>query len=98
MKAKIITAILAIMAVATYTIAVIEFIQGDVISGIADVLLACTDAIMAWILVRQMIYDRLLSKMGDEFLNIITDLRNHILDYLHTTDDDDKGDVNMEED
>ena len=92
MKAKIITAVLAIMAVAMYTIAVIEFIQGNVISGIADVLMACTDAIMAWILVRQMIYDRLLSKMGDEFLNIITELRNHILDYLHTTDDDDKSD------
>ena len=52
MKNKTVILILSILAVALYTVAVINFCTGNVLSGIADVLMASSDALMAYALYR----------------------------------------------
>ena len=52
MKNKTVILILSVLAVALYTTAVINFCLGDVLGGIADVLMASTDTLMAYALYR----------------------------------------------
>lgn len=52
MKNKTVILIFSVLAVAIYTTAVINFCLGDVLGGIIDVLLACSDALMAYALYR----------------------------------------------
>ena len=52
MKNKTVILILSILAVLIYTVAVINFCLGNVLGGIADVLMASTDALMAYTLYR----------------------------------------------
>ena len=52
MKNKTVILILSVLAVLIYTTAVINFCLGNVLSGIADVLMASTDALMAYALYR----------------------------------------------
>lgn len=52
MKNKTVILILSILAVAIYTAAVINFFLGNVLDGIADVLMASSDALMAYSLYR----------------------------------------------
>ena len=50
MKNKTVILILSVLAVAMYTVAVINFCLGNVLSGIADVLMASSGALMAYAL------------------------------------------------
>jgi len=50
MKNKTVILILSVLAVLLYTVAVINFCLGNVLSGIADVLMASSDALMAYAL------------------------------------------------
>ena len=52
MKNKTVILILSILAVAMYTTAVINFCLGNVLGGIGDVLMASSDALMAYTLYR----------------------------------------------
>ena len=52
MKNKTVILILSVLAVAMYTTAVINFCMGNVLGGIADVLMASSDALMAYALYR----------------------------------------------
>jgi hypothetical protein len=52
MKNKTVIILLSVLAVAMYTVAVINFCLGDVLSGIGDVLMASSDALMAYALYR----------------------------------------------
>ena len=52
MKNKTVILILSVLAVAMYTTAVINFCLGNVLSGIGDVLMASSDALMAYALYR----------------------------------------------
>jgi hypothetical protein len=52
MKNKTVIILLSVLAVALYTVAVINFCLGNVLGGIADVLMASTDALMAYALYR----------------------------------------------
>ena len=52
MKNKTVILILSILAVAMYTTAVINFCLGNVLSGIAEVLMASSDALIAYALYR----------------------------------------------
>ena len=52
MKNKTVILILSVLAVAIYTTAVINFCLGNVLGGIADVLMASSDALMAYTLYR----------------------------------------------
>ena len=48
MKYKTLTIIFAILAVVCYTLAVINFSEGNVVSGISNILIATSDALMAY--------------------------------------------------
>ena len=48
MKNKTIIIILSVLTVAMYTVAVINFCLGDVLNGISDVLMASSDALIAY--------------------------------------------------
>lgn len=52
MKNKTVILILSVLAVAMYTVAVINFCLGNVLGGIGDVLMASSDALMAYTLYR----------------------------------------------
>ena len=52
MKNKTVIILLSVLAVAMYTVAVINFCLGDVLGGIADVLMASFGALMAYTLYR----------------------------------------------
>ena len=52
MKNKTVILILSVLAVALYTVAVINFCLGNVLGGIGDVLMASTDALMVYSLYR----------------------------------------------
>ena len=52
MKNKTVIILLSVLAVAMYTVAVINFCLGDVLGGIGDVLMASSDALMAYALYR----------------------------------------------
>ena len=52
MKNKTVIILLSVLAVALYTVAVINFCLGNVLGGIVDVLMASTDALMAYALYR----------------------------------------------
>ena len=71
MKEKIISTVLVIMAVAMYTTAVIEFMLGDVTGGVSDVLMACSDIIIAWVLMRQRFYAKALKVVGNSHFDLI---------------------------
>lgn len=52
MKNKTVIILLSVLAVAMYTVAVINFCTGDVLDGISGVLMASIDALMAYALYR----------------------------------------------
>ena len=53
MKENIILTVLGIIVVAMGTTAIINFIQGNVLQGVSDVLMLCSGYILAWVLIRQ---------------------------------------------
>ena len=78
MKEKIIATVLVIMAVAMYTTAVINFMQGDVLKGVSDVLMACSDIIIAWVLMRQEFYAKALQVVGKSHFDLIKALEKGV--------------------
>ena len=52
MKNKTVIILLSVLAVAMYTVAVINFCLGNVLSGISDVLMACALVLMAYAVYR----------------------------------------------
>ncbi len=100
MKEKINATVLVIMVVAMYTIAVISFMQGDVLQGVADVLMACSDVIFAWILMRQEFFAKTLQVVGKNHFDLIKALENGVpakLTIVRKDEDEDDGDEIPEE-
>ena len=100
MKEKIIATVLVIMAVAMYTTAVINFMQGDVLKGVSDVLMACSDVIIAWVLMRQRFYAKALQVIGKHHFDLIEALEKGVpakLTIVRKDEDEDKGDEIPEE-
>lgn len=100
MKEKIISTVLVIMAVAMYTTAVINFMQGDVLKGVSDVLMACSDVIIAWVLMRQEFYAKALQVIGKSHFDLIKALEKGVpakLTIVRKDEDEDEGDEIPEE-
>ncbi len=98
MKEKIIATVLVIMAVAMYTTAVINFMQGDVLKGVSDVLMACSDIIIAWVLMRQEFYAKALQVVGKSHFDLIKALEKGVPAKLTIVrKDEDEGDEIPEE-
>ena len=64
MKNKTVILILSILAVLIYTTAVINFCLGNVLGGIGDVLMASSDALIAYTLYRVGQLGRMAAKTG----------------------------------
>lgn len=100
MKEKIIATVLVIMAVAMWTTAVINFMQGDVLKGVSDVLMACSDVIIAWVLMRQRFYAKALQVVGKNIFDLIKALEKGVpakLTIVRKDEDEDEGDEIPEE-
>ena len=78
MKEKIIATVLVIMAVVMYTTAVINFMQGDMLNGVSDALIACSDVIIAWALKRQGFYAKVLRAVGKSHLDFMEALEKGV--------------------
>ena len=71
MKNKTVIILLSVLAVALYTTAVINFCMGDVLDGISDVLMASTDALMAYALYRVGQLGRLADMTGKAVIGLL---------------------------
>jgi hypothetical protein len=100
MKEKFIATVLVIMAVAMWTAAVINFMQGNVLSGVSEVLMTCSDVIFAWVLIRQEFYAKALQVIGKSHFDLIKALEKGVpakLTIVGKHDGDDEGDEVPEE-
>jgi len=74
MKNKTVILILSVLAVAMYTVAVINFCLGNVLGGIGDVLMASSDALMAYALYRVGQLGRLADMTGKAVIGLLEQL------------------------
>ena len=74
MKNKTVIILLSVLAVAMYTAAVINFCLGNVLSGIGDVLMASSDALMAYALYRVGQLGRLADLTGKAVIGLLEQL------------------------
>ena len=78
MKNKTVILILSVLAVAMYTTAVINFCLGDVLGGIADLLMASSDALMTYALYRVGQLGRLADATGKAVIALLEQLTNGV--------------------
>ena len=71
MKNKTVIILLSVLAVALYTVAVINFCLGDVLDGIGDVLMASFGALMAYTLYRVGQLERLADMTGKAVVGLL---------------------------
>ena len=74
MKNKTVIILLSVLAVAMYTVAVINFCLGNVLGGIADVLMASFGALMAYALYRVRQLGRLADMTGKAVIGLLEQL------------------------
>jgi hypothetical protein len=74
MKNKTVIILLSVLAVAMYTVAVINFCMGDVLGGIGDVLMASFGALMAYALYRVGQLGRLADMTGKAVIGLLEQL------------------------
>ena len=74
MKNKTVIILLSVLAVAMYTVAVINFCLGNVLIGIGDVLMASSDALMAYALYRVGQLGRLADLTGKAVIGLLEQL------------------------
>ena len=78
MKNKTVIILLSVLAVAMWTAAVINFCLGNVLSGIGDVLMASSDALMAYALYRVGQLGRLADLTGKAVIGLLEQLTNGV--------------------
>ena len=88
MKEKIILIVLGIIVVAMGTTAIINFIQGNVLQGVSDVLMLCYGYILAWVLIRQKFQLDVIKVIGKSHFAWIKVLKKAFPDKLIINDDD----------
>lgn len=93
MKNKTVILILSVLAVAMYTTAVINFCLGNVLGGIADVLMASSDALMAYVLYHVGQLGRLADMTGKAVIGLLEQLTKGVPATL--TVKDGKGTVTL---
>lgn len=95
MKEKIILTVLGIIVVAMGTTAVINFIQGNVLQGVSDVLMLCSGYILAWVLIRQKFQLDIIKVIGKSHFALVKSLKKAMLD--KEDDDNDNEEVEISE-
>jgi hypothetical protein len=96
MKEKInqVLLLLVIMAVATGTTAIINFIQGNELQGVSDVLMLCSFFILAGVLVDQKFQLNILKVVGKGHFDLVEVLKKAIKE---DEDEDDNEEVEISE-
>jgi hypothetical protein len=92
MKENIILTVLGIIVVAMGTTAVINFIQGNELQGVSDVLMLCSGYILAWVLIRQKFQLDIIKVIGKSQHVLIEALKKAIKE-----DDNDNEEVEISE-
>ena len=94
MKEKIILTVLGIIVVAMGTTAVINFIQGNVLQGVSDVLMLCSGYILAWVLIRQKFQLDVIKVIGKSHFALVESLKKK---QIIKEDKDDNEEVEIPE-
>lgn len=106
---KIVAIVLVAVAVVLYTMAVVDFVGARVADGVTNVLVACSDLIIAWVLWRIAFMEAVLKATGESILDLIKALEKGVPATLtikdgkgtmtlgHDDDDDDSGEIPEEE-
>ena len=97
MKENIILIVLGIIVVAMGTTAVINFIQGNELQGVSDVLMLCSGYILAWVLIRQKFQLDVIKVIGKSHFAWIKVLKKAFPDKLIIKDDNDDEEVEIPE-
>ena len=87
---KILTIVFAVLAIALYTMAVINFTQGDVLDGISNVLFAVTDTLLAYVMTRIERQREALARITDLLINAFKKLKDGIDVEVVIHDEDDE--------
>ena len=90
MKENIILTVLGIIVVAMGTTAIINFIQGNELQGVSDVLMLCSGYILAWVLIRQKFQLDVIKVIGKSHFAWVKVLKKAFPDKLIIKDDDDE--------
>jgi hypothetical protein len=93
MKENIILTVLGIIVVAMGTTAVINFIQGNELQGVSDVLMLCSGYILAWVLIRQKFQLDIIKVVGKSHFDLVEVLKKAIKE----DDDNDNEEVEISE-
>lgn len=75
MKENIILTVLGIIVVSMGTTAVINFIQGNELQGVSDVLMLCSGYILAWVLIRQKFQLDVIKVIGKSHFDLVEVLK-----------------------
>jgi hypothetical protein len=92
MKENIILTVLGIIVVAMGTTAVLNFIQGNELQGVSDVLMLCSGYILAWVLIRQKFQLDVIKVIGKSHCALVEALKKAI-----KIDEDDNEEVEIPE-
>jgi hypothetical protein len=92
MKENIILTVLGIIVVAMGATAIINFIQGNELQGVSDLLMLCSGYILAWVLIRQKFQLDVIKVIGKSQHVLIEALKKAIKE-----DDNDNEEVEISE-
>ena len=95
MKENIILTVLGIIVVAMGATAVINFIQGNELQGVSDVLMLCSGYILAWVLIRQKFQLDVIKVIGKSHFALVESLKKK---QIIKEDKDDDEEVEIPED
>ena len=96
MKEKIILTVLGIIVVAMGTTAVINFIQGNELQGVSDVLMLCYGYILAWVLIRQKFQLDVIKVIGKSHFALVESLKKKQI-IKEDKDDDEEVEISEKE-
>jgi hypothetical protein len=94
MKENIILIVLGIIVAAMGATAIINFIQGNVLQGVSDVLMLCSGYILAWVLIRQKFQLDVIKVIGKSHFALVESLKKK---QIIKEDDDDNEEVEIPE-
>ena len=97
MKENIILTVLGIIVAAMGATAIINFIQGNVLQGVSDVLMLCSGYILAWVLIRQKFQLDVIKVIGKSHFAWVKALKKAFPDKLIIKEDDDDEEVEIPE-
>lgn len=93
MKNKVFQIVLVVFAIVLYTLAVVNFIGGDIIDGISNVIMACSDVILVCALMRLENHHEALIVLTKELVKFFERLADGIpVEVEVQVDDEDEGD------